>query len=162
MKNIIFPDSSHEHGDTVSLRLPWRLPMFIKKKKKKKRRRRRKNKWISWEIEGTHGAFFFFFCVLQLDFWGSPFWVKFLRMPPIFNPTSVVVTSHSVFVDTCVTNTGEEMEGLGGGGGWRRGRRWWLAHWWGFCVCGRVTNMHADIVRLHVIVCTEEHHGKCR
>ena len=36
--------------------------------------------------------FFFFFCVPQLYLWGSPLWVRFLRMWPFFNPTIKVVT----------------------------------------------------------------------
>ena len=36
--------------------------------------------------------FFFFFYVPQLDLWGSPFWVRFLRIWPIFNQTVEVVT----------------------------------------------------------------------
>ena len=36
--------------------------------------------------------FFFFFCVPQLDIWASPILVRFLRMWPFLNPTSVVVT----------------------------------------------------------------------
>ena len=39
-----------------------------------------------------HKAFFFFFCVPQLDLWGSPCLVRFLRMWPFFNPTIKVVT----------------------------------------------------------------------
>ena len=35
---------------------------------------------------------FFFFCVPQLYLWGSPLWVKFLRMWPFFNPTIKVAT----------------------------------------------------------------------
>ena len=35
---------------------------------------------------------FFFFCVPQLYLWGSPLWVRFLRMWLFFNPTIKVVT----------------------------------------------------------------------
>ena len=34
---------------------------------------------------------FFFFCVLQLYLWGSPFWVRFLHMWLLFIPTIEVV-----------------------------------------------------------------------
>ena len=40
----------------------------------------------------TFAPWFFFFCVPQLHLWGSPFWVRFLRMRPFFNPTIEVVT----------------------------------------------------------------------
>ena len=45
-------------------------------------------------ISGVHTnvLLFFFFCVPQLYLWGSPFWVRFLRMWPSFNPTIEVVT----------------------------------------------------------------------
>ena len=36
--------------------------------------------------------FFLFFCIPQLYLWGSPFWVRFLRMWPFFNSTIEVVT----------------------------------------------------------------------
>ena len=36
--------------------------------------------------------FFFFFCIPQLYLWGSPFWVNFVCMWPLFNPTIEVVT----------------------------------------------------------------------
>ena len=35
---------------------------------------------------------FFFWCVPQLYLWGSPLWVRFLRMWRFFNPTIKVVT----------------------------------------------------------------------
>ena len=34
----------------------------------------------------------FFFCVPSSYFWGSPFWVRFLRMWPFYNPTVGVVS----------------------------------------------------------------------
>ena len=34
----------------------------------------------------------FFFCIPKLYLWGSPFWVRFLCMWPLFNPTIKVVT----------------------------------------------------------------------
>ena len=34
---------------------------------------------------------FFFFCLPQLHLWGLPFWVRFLHMWPLFNPTTEVV-----------------------------------------------------------------------
>ena len=36
--------------------------------------------------------FLFFICIPQLYLWVSPFWVRFLRMWPFFNPTIEVVT----------------------------------------------------------------------
>ena len=62
---------------------------------------------------------FFFFCVPQLYLWASPFWVRFLRMWPFFNPTIEVVTFHlhgwcmlGVFLLPAFTHLGHECQDL--------------------------------------------------
>ena len=64
-------------------------------------------------------TFFFFFCVPQLYLWGSPFWVRFVRMQLVFNPTIEVVTFHlhrwcmlGVFVLPAFTCLGHECQDL--------------------------------------------------
>ena len=62
----------------------------------------------------------FFFCVPQLIYlWGSPLWVRFLRMWPFFNPTIKVVTFRlrgwcvlGVFLLPAFTRLGHERQDL--------------------------------------------------
>ena len=64
--------------------------------------------------------FLFYFCVPQLYLWGSPFWVRFLRMWPFFfNPTIEVVTFClrgwcilGVFLLPAFTRLGHECQDL--------------------------------------------------
>ena len=65
------------------------------------------------------GFFSFFFCVPQLYLWGSPLWVRFLRMWPFFNPTIKVVTFRlhgwcmlGVFLLPAFTRLGHERQDL--------------------------------------------------
>ena len=67
----------------------------------------------------TFCGFFFFFCVFQLDLWGSPFWVRFLSMRPFSNPTIEVVTFSlhgscmlGVFLLPAFTRLGHESQDL--------------------------------------------------
>ena len=62
---------------------------------------------------------FFCFCVPQLYLWASPFWVRFLRMWPFFNPTIEVVTFHlhgwcmlGVFLLPAFIHLGHECQDL--------------------------------------------------
>ena len=54
--------------------------------------------WQRYFFWLNSGRFFFFFIIPQLDLWGSPFWVRFLRMWPFLNPTSEVVTFHLLWM----------------------------------------------------------------
>ena len=49
------------------------------------------------DLGGCQSFVCFFFCVPQLDLWGSTFWVRFLRMWPLL--IQPLRWSHSVFVD---------------------------------------------------------------
>ena len=69
------------------------------------------NFWPAWP--------FFFFCVPQLDLWGSPFQVRFLRMWTFFSPTIEVVGFHlcgwwmlGVFSLPASTRLGHEHQDL--------------------------------------------------
>ena len=62
---------------------------------------------------------FVFFCVPQLYLWGSPLWVRFLRMWPFSNPTIKVVTFRlrgwcvlGVFLLPAFTRLGHERQDL--------------------------------------------------
>ena len=77
--------------------------------------------WTLWG-GGVHTAFCFvlvFFCIPQLYLWGSPLWVRFLRMWPFFNPTIKVVTFRlrgwcvlGVFLLPAFTRLGHERQDL--------------------------------------------------
>ena len=78
--------------------------------------------WMLWSsnlLQNEPHFFFFFFCVPQLYLWGSPLWVRFLRMWPFFNPTIKAVTFRlrgwcvlGVFLLPAFTRLGRERQDL--------------------------------------------------
>ena len=85
------------------------------------------SRWSSWLAIGPscmlnplmHILFHFLLCVPQLDLRGSPFWVRSLRMWPLFNSTIEVVTFRlrgwcmlGVFLLPAFTHLGHECDGM--------------------------------------------------
>ena len=70
----VFTTATRKVKEVITSMLPDKRPKLGEKKADCQDSYRR------WGIIGCRYCDFFFFCVPQLDLWGSPYWVRFFRM----------------------------------------------------------------------------------